>query len=242
MLSIAILDDDRKILNEYEKHIPVWLKRNGIKGSIVIATTDYKQFMTEIRDQIVNLCILDVNLKSEVNGMYIAKCIRKENIKTEIIFSTGLLEYMPQAFDVNAYNFITKPINNSLEKSLIKLSKEIDNKTSIKKIIEIKFGTHIYFVPHEEIVYLQRIGTKTIISTQNHVLEVYDSLEALAEKLNNNHFRQCHRSIIINTDYIDYIDIKHKCISLKNGVQCEIGPKYYSNFKSKNEWSESSVC
>ena len=238
MLSIAILDDDIRILEEYERMIPVWFKRNNIEGKIIAATTDYKQFIREIRDQQANVCILDVNLRSEVNGVTIARLVRKENIKIEIIFCTGFLEYMPQAFDVQAYNFIPKSNNLQLERCLVRLANDILKREAGMKTLEIRYGSRIYYVPHNEIVYIQRYGTKTTINCINKILEIYDSLESIAAKLNNPKFKQCHRSAIVNVEFIDFVDTKQKYISLRNGGKCELGPKYYELFKSKTEWSD----
>lgn len=241
MLSIAILDDNIKLLEEYEQLIPAWFNKNNIKGQIVVATTDYKEFIREVRDQSVNVCIIDINLRSEVNGLYIAKCLRKEKIHTEIIFCTGLLEYMPQAFDVNAYHFIAKPVGSNLEKCLIKLNREIEARESSKSILEIKFGSRIYYVPIESITHIQRVGSKTIINTTNRVLEVYESLESLCSQLNDNRFVKCHRATIVNKDYIDYIDRKRKSLVLTNGYKCELGSKFYSKFYIKDRSDSNAI-
>lgn len=230
MLSIAILDDNKKALADYNRLIPEWLKKNQIKGEIVVATSDYKEFLKEVKDQRVNLCILDINLHEEINGLYIAKYLRKEKIKTEIIFCTGMLDYISQAFDVGAYNFISKPLNNNLEKCLVRLSKEIDERETVKSIIEIRYGSKIYYVPVDTITHFQRIGSKTIITTTGRDLETYDSLETFILRLNDNRFVQCHRSTIINKDFLDYVDIKTKSIRLTTGFQCEIGSKFYPIF------------
>ncbi|MGE5615225.1 MAG: LytR/AlgR family response regulator transcription factor [Bacillota bacterium] len=239
MLSIAILDDNIKLLEEYEQIIPAWFKKNNIKGKIVIATTEYKEFIKEVRKQSVNVCIIDINLRSEVNGLYIAKCLRKENMNVEIIFCTGLLEYMHQAFDVNAYHFITKPFGRNLEKCLLKLYKEIEMRESGKRIIEINSGSRIYYVPIDTIIHMQREGTKTIIHTSNRVLEVYDSLDSLLMRLNDPRFVKCRRSIVINKDYIDYVDKKDKSIVLTNGFKCKLGIKFGPDFFNSERRSSS---
>ncbi len=228
MLSIAILDDNKKILSDYEKLIPEWLKRNQIKGQIVIATSDYKEFLRKVKEQIVNVCIIDINLQEEVNGLYVAKYIRREKIKTEIIFSTGMLDYISQAFDVGAYNFIPKPLNNALEKCLVKLSKELDERDSTKSVIEIRYGSRVYFIPINTITHLHREDRKTIIYTTSRTLESYDSLDSIARSINDDRFMQCHR--FVNRDYIDYVDVKSKTVKLTTGDQFDIGAKYYSEF------------
>ena len=241
MLSIAILDDNIKLLEEYEQLIPVWLSKNKIKGSIIVSTTDYKEFIRKVRDQTVNVCIIDINLRTEVNGLYIAKCLRKEGIQAEIIFCTGLLEYMPQAFEVNAYNFIIKPVGRNLERCLTKLSREIEVRERCKKILEIKMGTRIYYLPLDSISHIRREGTKTVINTTSRILEVYESLESLESRLNDKKFVKCHRATIVNKDFIDYIDKKSKKLVLTNGYEFELGSTFYSSnsLKDGSELDES---
>lgn len=234
MLSIAILDDNIKLLEEYEQLIPAWFDKNNIKGQIVVATTDYKEYIKEVRDLSANVCIIDINLRADVNGLYVAKCLRKEKLNVEIIFCTGLLEYMPQAFDVNAYNFIAKPVSHNLEKCLVKLNREIEARESSKRTLEIKFGSRIYYVPIETITHIRREGSKTIINTNNRVLEVYESLESLCLQINDKRFIRCHRATIVNKDFIDYIDKKNKNLVLTNGFKCELGSKFYSKFHIKD--------
>lgn len=230
MLSIAILDDNIKLLEEYERLLPALFEKNNIEGQIVIATSDYREFIREVRNQSVNVCIIDINLRSEVNGIFIAKRIRKEKLKTEIIFCTGMLEFMHEAFDVNAYHFVVKPISRNLEKCLVKLSKEIDERKKTNGIIEIKTGSRIYYIPLDSISHICREGAKSIIYTKKHILEVYESLESLLEQLNDERFIRCHRAIVINKSYLDYVDKKNKEIVLTNGFKCKLGIRYGTIF------------
>lgn len=232
MLSIAILDDNIMLLEEYEQLLPAWFKKNDIKGQIVVATTDYREFIREVREQSVNVCIIDINLRSDVNGMYIAKCLRREKVKAEIIFCTGMLEYMHQAFDVNAYHFIVKPVARNLEKCLIRLNREIEERENRKDIIEFKSGSRVYYIPIDSISHICREGTKSIIYANNRIIEVYDSLESLISQLNDNRFIRCHRAIIINKDYLDYVDKKKKDLVLTNGFTCKLGSTFSPLFIS----------
>jgi DNA-binding LytR/AlgR family response regulator len=236
MLSIAILDDNIKVLEEYEQILPAWFSKNNIKGQIVVATTEYREFLSEVCHNSVNVCIIDINLRSEVNGLYIAKYLRKENIKAEIIFCTGMLEYMQQAFEVNAYHFITKPVGSNLEKCLVKLNKEIGERESEKRIFEIRTGSRIYYIPLDSITHMMREGTKTIIHTANRVIEVYESLDSISSRMNDHKFIKCHRAVIVNRDYVEYIDKKNRTVVLTNGFSCRLGTKNNS-FSSCSERS-----
>ncbi len=226
MLSIAILDDNINLLEVYQQLIPSWFSKHNIKGRIVVATTNYKEFIRTIRAQSINVCIIDINLNSEVNGIYIAKCLRKEKIKAEIIFCTGMLEYIHQAFDVNAYHFITKPIGRNLERCLVKLNNEIEERQNDNSIVPLKSGFRIFYVPISSISHICREGTKSIIYTGTRIIEVYDSLESLVLQIKDVRFIRCHRSVVINKDYLDYIDKKNKNLVLNNGFKCKLGSSF----------------
>lgn len=223
MLSIAILDDNIKVLEQYEELLPQWFDRNGINGSIVYATTNYIDFINAIKTLSVNVCIIDINLQSEVNGLYVAKKIRSEKINTEIIFCTGMLEFMHKAFDVNAYHFIIKPIGRELEKCLVKLCREIDARQSMKGILEVRTRSRIYYLPFDSISHIRRAGTKTIIYWSGNTVEVYESLDSIYSRLDPKRFIRCCRSEIINRDYIEYIDNKKRIIMLSNGFEGRLG-------------------
>lgn len=223
MLSVAILDDNIKVLEEYEQLIPSWFNRNGIDGRIVTATTDYREFINTVREQSTNVCIIDINLQSEINGLYVAKLLRKENINTEIIFCTGMLEYMHQAFDVNAYHFIIKPVSRSLEKCLIKLDREMALRQKSRDILEIRTRSRIYYLSLDSISHILRKGTKTVIYSSGNIIEVYDSLDFIVSKLDSRKFIKCHRALIINKDFINYIDKKSRSVVLTNGYHGRLG-------------------
>ncbi len=223
MLSIAILDDNIRMLEEYEQLIPSWFSKNGICGRIVTATTDYREFINAVREQSANVSIIDINLQSEINGLYVAKLLRKEKINTEIIFCTGMLEYMHQAFDVNAYHFIIKPVGRNLEKCLVKLEREISARQKNKGILEVRTKSRIYYISYDSISHINREGTKTVIYSSDNALEVYDSLDSITSKLDSEKFVKCHRSSIVNKDFIKYIDKKNRTIILTNGYQGRLG-------------------
>lgn len=223
MLSIAILDDNTNVLEQYENMLPIWFDKNGIKGHIAVATPDYSEFINTVKERSVNVCIIDINLKSEINGLYVAKKIRRENLDTEIIFCTGMLEYMHEAFDVNAYHFILKPVGRNLERCLVKLYHEIDARQKKKGILEMRTKSRIYYIPHDSISHIVRTGTKTAIYWSGNVLEVNDSLDSLISRLDPERFVKCCRSQIINRDFIEYIDRKKRTVALANGFEGKLG-------------------
>ncbi len=237
MLKIAIIDDEQKMLNEYNRRIEDIFENNGIEGEVIIATSDPKEFLTTVKSGLINVCIMDINLRSATNGMQLAKQIRKLENRCEIIFITGCFEFVRDAFEVQAYNFIYKPGWTNLEKTLNRLNKEFTNRMLLKRnVIDIKCSYEVYFIAIEDIVYLERNGTKTSIFTKSSELQTYEGLEDIAKRINDKRIKQCHRSIFVNIEFISCFDQKNKKLILKTGVSCDIGPKFQENFKSQENW------
>lgn len=236
MINIAVLDDELELIYDYEIKIPQILKKNNIKGSLKIATNSISKFLETVKSKTVNVCILDINLCSTVTGMNIANQLRLGDYPCEIIFMTSHFEYIKEAFDVQAFNFIQKPGWEDLERNIIKLS-EKDVKLQSKKAVGIKCGFDVVFIFHDDILCIEHIGTKTTIHTKSggkH--ETYEGLEELITRINDDRFKRCHRSIFINTNYLQKIDVSNKEVILTDGSQYKIGPKYYPIFQAWREF------
>ena len=234
MINIAVLDDEPDLVKEYERHINLWIEKNEVNGNLVLSTTSPNKFIDTVSSKLVNVSIIDINLRKSTNGMQIAKQVRKVNSTCEIIFLTGCLEYIQQAFDVQAYQFIPKPGLDVLNKSLVALSR--DKLMHRRKCIDIKCGSLIFFVPISEITHIEHLQNKTIVYTIDSEYSTYEGLENLLKRINDSSFKRCHRSIFINLNYLHCLDIKNKSLVLKNGVSCSIGSKYCSTYKIQESW------
>ena len=106
-MRIAVCDDDRAIRDEISRLI----KKQAPEADI----TTYQSGEEMINSgENFDISFLDIEM-GKVSGMDIAKRIReKEESRTQrsiLIFVTGYREYMEAAFDVNAFHFLVKPID-----------------------------------------------------------------------------------------------------------------------------------
>ncbi len=233
MLKIAVLDDDSEILSKYKTFIPTLFDKHNIDGDLVLATSDHNKLIKEIASNKVNVCILDINLANSTNGMYIAQKIRQEGFEIEIIFVTGCLDFIRQAFDVRAYQFIYKPGWDELENTLLKLAheKELENQPYVK----LKCNSEIYFIPKSDINSVERLKSKTVVRSAKGDFSTYEGLEELVSRINDGRFKRCHRSVFVNTKKIYCIDLKKKIIKLQDGSSCDIGPKFFCDFYEEGQ-------
>lgn len=106
-MRIAVCDDDGAIREELLRLIHKKLPE--------AETYEYQSGEKMINAGVnFDICFLDIEMKN-VSGMDIAKHIRKQEEhgtqRSIIIFVTGYREYMEEAFDVNAFHYLIKPVD-----------------------------------------------------------------------------------------------------------------------------------
>lgn len=136
------------------------------------------------------------------------------NIDAKIIFVTAYDEYAIRAFEVNAIDYLPKPVS---EERLAKTIERIINCTShislpLKKLkytdrLFIELGMQIRFLKISEIVLIAAEGDYSMVFLTNGTKGlVSKSLKEWEDRLPEDFFCRIHRSSIINTEYIDRID------------------------------------
>jgi DNA-binding LytR/AlgR family response regulator len=102
---------------------------------VVKAFNDPEKFVEALNTLDFNICILDIEMP-KLNGMQVAKLIKDK----PIIFTTGYKNYAAEAFDLNAVDYIQKPIQKErLEKAISKAFTILNN--SSEKINYAQFNT-----------------------------------------------------------------------------------------------------
>lgn len=145
-----------------------------------------------------------------LNGIECAKKVMDINPKTIIIFATAHEEYMSDAFEVYAFDYLVKPfklerVNQTLER-IKSLSanlneqpvKQLGNPNRVLEKLVIKNKDGINFINMNEIILIQREDRSTAIYTADERYITSDSLSDLEERLDSSIFFRSHKSYIIN--------------------------------------------
>ena len=152
----------------------------------------------------IDLLFLDIQMNG-LNGMDVARRIREFDNNVEIIFTTSVLDYVCEGYEVNAYRYMLKPIEynifkNNMGKCIENIIKKKNDFLTINdksKLIKIKF---------DDILYIETSKRQLIIHTINGHEIIKMSIRKL-EKLLNKDFFRCHNSFIVNLEKINKIDV-----------------------------------
>lgn len=225
MLNFVICDDNLNILDRLEKMLENIFNKNNFEASIKLKSDDSEEIIKYISSNKVDVIMLDINLKSNQNGLDLARKIRKINKDAYIIFTTGHLEYAMLAYKFKTFDYIAKPINSDrLEETIIRLFEDINGTPNRY----IKIDNKNTLINESEILYIKRDSMKLLFHTDNNDYDTYSSFNKFQDKLPKNYVR-CHKSYIVNVNQIKDVDPVSNTVNFKNGDSCFIGPKYKSN-------------
>ena len=186
----------------------------------------------------VDLFILDIQLE-DYKGTNLAAQLRNlpEYKYTPIIFESALAGEELSAYrDVKCYGFLVKPYTEAEFRTVfcdaMGLSAHLRQE---EKHIQIEQKQFILDYPISEIVYVEAFGKKLTIHTRNPISGIKEdvisgyTLVRLLQLINDPKVVQCHKSILVNTSYIDRIDKAEKEIILKGFAEkLPVGNKYQS--------------
>lgn len=145
-----------------------------------------------------DILFLDIEM-GEMNGIETALKLREMKYEGLIIFLTSHTEFMPEAFKVETFRFLNKPVEESkLNEALEAAHKKLCTKYLI---IEEYEGNSIIKV--SDIVYLEAYGDGTyIFDIHRNTYTTKNTLKYWKEQLNEEEFYQIHKSIIVSFAHI----------------------------------------
>ena len=158
----AICDDeltDREVVSQY---LTRWAKEHGHTITLSMFSSA-ESFLFNFEDnKAYDLLLLDVEM-SEINGVELARRIRRVNREVQIIFISGYSDYISEGYDVDALNYILKPVD--YEKLAKVLDKAAERIKTVERALFLETADGMVRVPLYDIVYIEVRGT-TSLSTQ----------------------------------------------------------------------------
>ena len=148
----------------------------------------------------IDICFLDIQMKG-MDGMETARRLRADKFQGFLIFITVLKEMVFSSFEVQAYDYLVKPVEeNQFEKTMERLYASMQNAGEDSLLVQKGYEGRI--VQKDEIIFCEIIDRKVYLNlASGEVLDYYEQIENLETKLGS-HFFRCHRSYLINLKHL----------------------------------------
>lgn len=195
-INCAIVDDEplaREILEQYISAV----------NSLALCATFSNA--VELRDYLkaskVDLLFLDINLP-ELSGI---DFLKMQPNPPMVILTTAYPEYAVDGFELNAIDYLVKPISfERFKKAIDKAAIKVKDTTS--SFIMLKSDKKSYRVELDWILYLESVGDYVKVCTQTKNLIVHDTIKNIHQQIGNQHFIRVHKSYVIAIKRINYIE------------------------------------
>ncbi len=205
---------------------------------IIGEASNGEEAIEKIEELNPDLVFLDIQMP----GMTGFEVLEHLHIVPSIIFVTAYDEYALKAFEVNALDYVLKPVElNRLEKAIEKVKSETksnsnltDEKLNYDSQIFIKDGEKCWFVKMEKVRMFESEGNYVRLYFENSKPMILKSLNNLEKRLNDKEFFRISRKYIINLTWIEKVEAWFNGglrVTLKSGEKLEISRRQTSRFK-----------
>ena len=200
-LKIAICDDEQSQIEYITSLVSLW----GVKeehNCEIRTFMSAESFLFEYEDdKTYDILLLDVEMKN-ITGIELAKRIRKDNNRAEIVFITSHFEFVGEGYEVDALHYLIKPI---LPDKLAQVLTKATEKLSVEPpsvVISCDGETVKLYV--NDILYVESFLHYIVIHTKDKEYKIKENISTFQEKLSDDFFR-IHRSYIASLKHITQI-------------------------------------
>lgn len=215
MIRIAICDNEKYMSDHIRKITADFFRGKNIDTEILQFSCGEELLKYEKQ---IDVLFLDIQMK-DIDGMETARRLRGRKFRGFLIFITVLREMVFDSFEVQAYDYLVKPIEKRhFEKTMERLVSSMQNADKSNLLIQKGYESRI--ISLDDIVFCEIIDRKIYLHlVSSEVVDYYDRIEKLETKLDDRFFR-CHRSYLINLKYLK--SYKNKTAYMEGGKQIPV--------------------
>lgn len=216
--------DDEKAIRE---HICGLIKKQEPESRIRSYATGEELLES---GEFFDIAFLDVRM-SGMNGIETARRLREKQEETVLIFITGIKDYVFDALDLYAFQYLLKPVDEKKFAEVLERAKKETVRKKEKRELFIKSKN--LTLGEDDILYIESRGKKVEIHTVRESIEIYASMEELSGQLGEGFYR-CHRAYLVNMAHIT--EYGNDSILLENGDSVYLAKKKYGEFVKAYMW------
>ena len=231
-MKAIIVDDERLARKELSS-----LLENHPEIEIVDEAGNADEAVEKIDKHNPDVIFLDIHMPGKT-GFELLEFLDRT---PQVIFTTAYDEFALKAFDVNALDYLLKPIQvDRLSESINKIKTKLpvkasaDRKLSSKDQVFVKDGEKCWFVKLEDVRLFESDGNYIKVYFDQFKPMIHKSLNALNEKLDDKCFFRASRKHIINLGWVASIDTWFNgglLVELKGGEKIELSRRQSARFR-----------
>ncbi len=209
---IAVCDDSDADRQDLCGMVRRWAEASGRSVRISAFPSAESFLFAYAEDRAADILLLDVEMAG-MDGINLAKRIRREGSRSEIIFVTSHFEFIAEGYEVDALHYLVKPVSERklcevLDRAAARLAAEPPS-------VVVTCDGETAKIYEADILYVESFAHYIEIHTCTDVYRIKESIAAFEAKLSADFYRT-HRSYIINLKAVERIS--RTSVSLTGGI------------------------
>lgn len=228
-MRIAICEDNKDHADILQGMIEHWAKREQQQVEIGYYQSA-EHFLFSLKDGVsYELIFIDIQME-KMNGMELARLIRREDKMTILIFTTGLAKLAPKGYEVLALRYLVKPLKErEVSEALTRTVQLLEQNK--RDAVVISSNGELRRVFKNEIYYIEADDHYINLYTRREIIRFKEKLKLFESQFEEPRFCKCHRSYIVNLHYTT--KITREGVELENGAVLPV---------SRNRWDVLNKC
>lgn len=201
MLRVALVEDNDQDRARVMSFLEDIARQEQIRFGIVQYRSG-REFLGKY-DSNYDIILMDIEMPG-LDGMETARAIRKMDATVIIIFITNLARYAVSGYEVDALDFIVKPVNPysfhlKMKRAISRTTKRAD------EIIRIRTDRETVNLHISTVKYLEVSGHYVVYHTTQGDFSEYTTLKEAEKKIGKSFFARCNRCYLVNLRYVNAI-------------------------------------
>ncbi len=210
-VNFAICDDSVVDSNYVKELVTQWANDKKYQVNIDIFSSAEAFIFHYVENKEYDVLLLDIEM-GNMDGVTLARQIRKSNKSVQIVFITGYSDYIAEGYDVEALHYLMKPLKK--EKLYDVLDRAVNKIMQNEKHLVLNTFDEMIRIPLHEIIYID-VDRNYVTVHSNKDYTVKKTLAEIEKELDERFFR-IGRSAIVNLKYISRVTKTD--VYLNNGI------------------------
>ncbi len=192
-IKIAICDDSVEDSDQIRDAVEQYL-RLGDYHVEICSFKGTSELLAACNQEKFGIFILDI-MMDDLNGIQVAKEIRKTFSETPIIFASSSREYAVESYEIGAAYYILKPVTpEKLAPAFLRCQNVL---SASRKYLDVMADRETVRVYEKDVVFAEAFGNRVVLHTARGDVSTYTPLDKLMQSLGDS-FLRCHRSFFVN--------------------------------------------
>lgn len=236
MIRIALVDDNKEFLEIMYNLITEGFAKSD-RICEIESFSDPVSFLYEVEERdVFDICFLDIEMP-KMNGIKLAKKVRKIRRRMIIVFLTAHPEFVRTGYEVKAFDYLFKErIEKELPGMVGRLLGEVEENE--KRVYVIETSTKFEKIYYEEIIYIYKSGQYARFVLEEKELQDRKPLKDVLTKLSSREFMAVERGYIVNIEHIRKLDSRN--VEMEDGTVIAVSRDRIGELKQRmqDHWLE----